>query len=146
MTTRKTATKKSTKQKTTVLTHVEVGYSAPKELMDKVEMVLNELPQHNTTDVFAVLLAVVKRIRELRFEVDAWRSLWCDQPEDRLYHANDRTWWKRIYGHTNQGHGNRPYSPCGADPPPEIMLIVRAARKIPRKSKDLQAALSYFPE
>ena len=77
MTTRKTATKKSTKQKTTVLTHVEVGYSAPKKLMDKVEMVLNELPQHNTTDVFAVLLAVVKRIRELRFEVDAWPRWSC---------------------------------------------------------------------
>jgi len=24
------------------------------------------------------------------------RSVWCDQPEDRLYHASDRTWWKRV--------------------------------------------------
>jgi hypothetical protein len=146
MTAKKTATKKSTKQKTTVLTHVDVGYSAPKELMDQVEKVLNKLPQYNTTDVFAVLLAVVKRICELRFEVDAWRSLWCDQPEDRLYHAKDRTWWKRLYGPTNQGHGDSPYSPYGADPPPEIMLIVRAARKLKHRDSKLAEALSHFPK
>lgn len=23
------------------------------------------------------------------------RAIWCDQPEDRLWHAKDRTWWRR---------------------------------------------------
>lgn len=32
---------------------------------------------------------------ELRSEVLSWRSLYLDQPEDRLYHAKDDTWWSR---------------------------------------------------
>jgi hypothetical protein len=28
-------------------------------------------------------------------ERDHERRIWCDQPEDRLYHAKDKTWWKR---------------------------------------------------
>lgn len=35
-------------------------------------------------------------IAELRSEVRQWRSLYLDQPEDRLYHAKDDTWWTRI--------------------------------------------------
>lgn len=25
-------------------------------------------------------------------------SCFCDKPEDRLWHASDRTWWKRVEG------------------------------------------------
>ncbi len=35
-------------------------------------------------------------------------SLFCDQPEDRLYHAKDRTWWRR----------NEEGNLVAADPPP----------------------------
>lgn len=79
---------------------------------------------------------------ELINEVSMWRSLWCDQPEDRLYHAKDRTWWRRML----DGFQARPYAPRLAAPPPEIMRIVRAARKIKNLSRVLRKDLSYFPE
>ena len=31
----------------------------------------------------------------IRKELAAERSLWCDKPDDRLYHAADGTWWMR---------------------------------------------------
>lgn len=34
-------------------------------------------------------------VDELRSEVLKWRGLYLDQPEDRLYHAKDDTWWCR---------------------------------------------------
>ena len=33
--------------------------------------------------------------RELERELAAERATWCDKPEDRLYHAEDQTWWRR---------------------------------------------------
>lgn len=32
---------------------------------------------------------------ELQNEVIMWRRCYLDQPEDRLYHAKDKTWWYR---------------------------------------------------
>jgi hypothetical protein len=34
-------------------------------------------------------------LHDLRVEVERWRSLYLDQPEDRLYHASDNSWWRR---------------------------------------------------
>ena len=34
-------------------------------------------------------------IEQLRSEVRRWRGLYLDQPEDRLYHAQDDIWWRR---------------------------------------------------
>ena len=31
----------------------------------------------------------------LEQEIQMWRRLYLDQPEDRLYHASDATWWRR---------------------------------------------------
>lgn len=40
--------------------------------------------------------AQMKLERDLaREELAKERSIWCDKPEDRLYHAEDRTWWRR---------------------------------------------------
>jgi hypothetical protein len=44
------------------------------------------------------------------------RMIWCDKPEDRLYHAEDRTWWRR----GTDGHAHR------ADPPPIVLRLARA--------------------
>ena len=33
--------------------------------------------------------------RRLERELAAERATWCDKPEDRLYHAEDQTWWRR---------------------------------------------------
>lgn len=33
--------------------------------------------------------------QELEDEVSRWRMLYLDQPEDRLWHDKDRTWWTR---------------------------------------------------
>jgi hypothetical protein len=44
------------------------------------------------------------------------RSIWCDKPEDRLYHAEDRTWWKR-------GQDGAPHR---ASPPPEVARMAKA--------------------
>lgn len=119
---------------------------APWRLMDQAVALVHSIEEHSTTYAVAVLLTLVKSFQQLAEEVTMWRSLWCDQPEDRLYHAKDRTWWKRVYGPKNMGHGTHPYSPYGASPPPEIMRIVRAARKLPRKSKQLANDLSHFPK
>lgn len=32
---------------------------------------------------------------DLRTELDRWRSLYLDKPEDRLWHDSDQTWWRR---------------------------------------------------
>jgi hypothetical protein len=51
-----------------------------------------------------VLLNEIERLQELD-------AVFLDQPEDRLYHAEDQTWWKRV--------GDRLVS---AEPPTEIRL------------------------
>lgn len=137
---------KSSKPRPTNYKYMEVRGCAPKQLMDKVDRLLNGLKTHDTTYAVEVLLTLVQHFQRLASEVSAWRRLWCDQPEDRLYHAKDRTWWMRRYGNENRGHGEHPESPYGAEPPPEIMRIVRAARTLPRKSKQLIEDLSYFPK
>jgi hypothetical protein len=38
-------------------------------------------------------------IQALRTELDRWKNCYLDKPEDRLYHASDRTWWRRDDSH-----------------------------------------------
>ena len=52
------------------------------------------------------------------------RAIWCDKPEDRLYHAEDRTWWLRG---TDQ-------APHRADPPPELVRMAKALLRFTMES------------
>lgn len=122
-------------------TEVETRGYLPAKLAASVRRVL-KVNNPDPNNLIGMLILLVNSIKESAYEVNMWRSLWCDQPEDRLYHAKDRTWWRRYYGPDPRGT----YTPYGTDPPPEIMLIVRAARKLSRKSPDLKKALSYFPD
>jgi hypothetical protein len=38
------------------------------------------------------------KIRDLKRELTSERAVYADQPEDRLYHASDNTWWRRTDG------------------------------------------------
>lgn len=43
---------------------------------------------------------VVARVNRLR----TMDSAFLDKPEDRLYHASDRTWWKRVGGNLQRAN------------------------------------------
>lgn len=69
-----------------------------------------------------------EEIARLRDEVSRWRRLYLDKPEDRLYHASDRTWWRRDDAHP-YGAGTL----VRAEPPPEtvaLLAIAEAAEKL----------------
>ena len=34
----------------------------------------------------------------MTLDLQRWSRLYLDQPEDRLFHASDQTWWQRIDG------------------------------------------------
>lgn len=46
-------------------------------------------------DYFAKRKAVLDYVAETEHSLALERSVWCDKPEDRLYHASDGTWWRR---------------------------------------------------
>lgn len=52
-------------------------------------------------------------------EIQRWRMLYLDQPEDRLYHAKDNTWWRRD-DTFNTGIG----SLVSADPPGIVQDLI----------------------
>lgn len=52
-------------------------------------------------------------LKRVLAENNRWRYLYLDQPEDRLYHAKDNTWWRRDDKHWT-GIGGL----VSADPPP----------------------------
>lgn len=71
-------------------------------MSDKVEEALelsNELEPHTVkspnTKALIVLAAEVRRLRE----VEAFANACCDKPEDRMWHAEDNTWWRRVKNH-----------------------------------------------
>jgi hypothetical protein len=69
-------------------------------------------------------------IEKLLDEVALWRRCYLDKPEDRLYHASDKTWWRR--DDTNVvGRLLR------ADPPPEVQDTDKELRRL---RKVVQAA------
>lgn len=71
-----------------------------------------------------------------------WERLFLDRPEDRLWHAKDRTWWKRLHGAEKISHQKMEehyqkaqfgkkvkatipeYSLYRASPPPEIHAVI----------------------
>ena len=70
---------------------------------------------------------VDKAERELAFD----RSIYADQPEDRLYHAADNTWWKR----ESDGHL------YGADPPKALKHVTRESMvSFIREIEEIQVA------
>ncbi len=57
-------------------------------------------------------------------EVQRWRreaSFYCDKAEDRLYHAVDKTWWRREQGGPMKGHLVQ-----GSEPPACFYELARA--------------------
>lgn len=55
----------------------------------------------DTQGLMSALLSSVNDIPSLVAEVRALRAeveVFLDKPEDRLYHAEDRSWWKRVDG------------------------------------------------
>jgi len=42
-----------------------------------------------------VIDEAIDEIKRLRSELKIQKSVWCDKPEDRLYHHEDKTWWRR---------------------------------------------------
>jgi hypothetical protein len=73
----------------------------------------------------AVLELVTKTRNQIESDLARERSTWCDNPEDRLYHAEDGTWWRR----DEHGACKR------ADPPAELTEAVRV-RKIAESEAD----------
>jgi DNA-binding ferritin-like protein len=73
----------------------------------------------------AVLELVTKTRNQIESDLARERSTWCDKPEDRLYHAEDGTWWRR----DEHGACKR------ADPPAELTEAVRV-RKIAESEAD----------
>jgi len=57
-----------------------------------------------------------KKVEKLEMDLAMERAIWCDKPEDRLYHAADRTWWRRAPSG----------DPVRAAPPPEVVRIAKA--------------------
>lgn len=77
------------------------------------------------------LAELVDDLREAREENGMWRSLWCDKPEDRLWHDADRTWWGRAFdGDGRPLKNGRAYSPFGRDPPRAIAELYAAVRAL----------------
>ena len=59
------------------------------------------------------LTTQVERLRAENEDLALERSVWCDAPDDRLYHAEDGTWWRR------DEHGL-----CvSAEPPEEVRAL-----------------------
>lgn len=67
--------------------------------------------------------------------IQAWERLYLDQPEDRLYHAKDKTWWRRMHGTEKEFlKATRPdhkeYNLYRAEPPEEVMRLAKAAHAV----------------
>jgi len=71
---------------------------------------------------------LIKALDAANHEIMMWRGLWCDQPEDRLWHDKDRTWWKRRFLESGEPVLERPYSPVGAEPPAVFKTLFDAVR------------------
>jgi hypothetical protein len=58
------------------------------------------------------------------------RAIWCDKPEDRLYHAEDQTWWER----DEEGEPHR------AEPPLGVSQVAMALLRFTREGVNDEAA------
>jgi hypothetical protein len=61
----------------------------------------------------------------LKHTLESWKRLLLDKPEDRLYHASDRTWWRRAY-EKEAADGLGPPWLVRADAPPIVNDLVEA--------------------
>jgi len=60
----------------------------------------------------AKIAKLEKDLKKAEWDLQTERDLWCDKPEDRLYHAADKSWWQR---------DQQTLSPKRAEPPQEIV-------------------------
>lgn len=88
-----------------------------KRLLRRIHEAIGEHPcsdDESLPEVVGKIVADYKgAIADLRRQVERERLVWCDKPEDRLYHAADGTWWMRAAG-------DRCVS---ADEPPEVAKL-----------------------
>lgn len=78
--------------------------------------------------------AYEEQFESLQGVIKMWERLYLDRPEDRLWHAKDRTWWKRLHGTAKMSRQKfegvdiiPEYSLYRADPPPEIRALIKSA-------------------
>lgn len=99
-------------------------------LHDKVRRLLDMTQDERKTALIGLMRAVLNDAEELRH----WKAIFLDHPEDRLYHANDGTWWRRldrVDGAPRDGHL------VAAEPPPEIAKLEREVKQLRAKVKKL---------
>lgn len=83
--------------------------------------------QLHATDV--ARLEALAEIERLTRDLELERRIWCDQPDDRLYHASDGTWWRR------NGRGE-----CvSAEPPAVIERLQARVRELEALTLDATA-------
>lgn len=82
-----------------------------------------------------------KEMEALQAEIAGIRAIYLDQPEDRLWHDADQTWWQRI-DDTYLGVGAL-YS---APPPPAIQKLIDDNTKLKAQVKRLKQRLQSSPD
>jgi hypothetical protein len=86
--------------------------------------------------------------KHLQDTIKMWERLYLDKPEDRLWHAKDGTWWKRLHGAEKVSHQKMEehyqkvqfgkkvkavlpeYGLYRASPPPEIHAVIFSAHLV----------------
>lgn len=63
---------------------------------------------------------------KLKLDLVAWESLFLDRPEDRIWHASDKTWWRRLTPEEAKKGGFPKWHLVAADPPPAIKQVMDA--------------------
>lgn len=62
---------------------------------DALTLADSTVPLSDHGGAIKTLAAEVRRLRE----VEAFANACCDKPEDRMWHAEDNTWWRRVKNH-----------------------------------------------
>lgn len=80
----------------------------------------------------------VETLQKLSQELTHVNRLYLDKPEDRLWHASDKTWWRRLAVEESP-KGDFDFDLFKAPPPPEIEELILAAASYCSETR----ALSY---
>lgn len=100
------------------------------ELRDKVSHLLNMTQDERKAALIGLVRAVLDDAEDLR----RWKALFLDKPEDRLYHAADGTWWRRM---DRKDGAPRDGYLVAAEPPPPIAKLEREVKRLRAKVKKL---------
>lgn len=71
-------------------------------------------------------------VSKLKLDLTAWESLFLDKPEDRLWHASDKTWWRRLTPAEAKKGGYPKWHLVSADPPPALKQVLDAVENLKR--------------